>query len=221
MSERVIPKEKLSAYQRWELHSLDSATPPAGVEPAAAAGDAPGASAPPAAEVALPTAEELERIQQQAWQEGYDAGWREGRARGDEAAGRMNALLEALTAALARLDRELERDLLGLSLDLVRHLLRQTLEMRPEAVLPVVREAIATLPQANQVVTLVLHPDDAELVRRDFELDPPLERWRIREDPHLERGGVRVETAHSDIDATLGARWHRLVAALGRDDLKL
>jgi len=34
----------------------------------------------------------------------------------------------------------------------------------------------------------------------------------------MERGGCRIESANSEIDATLDVRWKRIVAALGRDD---
>jgi flagellar assembly protein FliH len=41
--------------------------------------------------------------------------------------------------------------------------------------------------------------------------------WKIFEDAQLARGGARVETAHSQIDATVANRWHRIVAAIGQD----
>lgn len=72
MTVKIIPKEQLTAYQRWELGGLD--TPQ----------DDPPAQAPePATEhepspVALPTAEELERLHQTAWQEAIASAWRRG-----------------------------------------------------------------------------------------------------------------------------------------------
>jgi flagellar assembly protein FliH len=41
--------------------------------------------------------------------------------------------------------------------------------------------------------------------------------WKIFEDARIERGGVRIETANSQIDASLETRWNRVVAALGQD----
>jgi flagellar assembly protein FliH len=33
----------------------------------------------------------------------------------------------------------------------------------------------------------------------------------------MERGGCRIETASNQIDATIGTRWDRITAALGKD----
>ena len=45
----------------------------------------------------------------------------------------------------------------------------------------------------------------------------PGEAWRIQEDPRLERGGCRVETGATEIDANMEDRWQRIVSALGSD----
>ena len=57
-SNKTIPKEQLSAYQRWELSNFDQ----------------------PAEGVKLPSANDIQRIQQQAYQEGFAAGMKDGRA---------------------------------------------------------------------------------------------------------------------------------------------
>ena len=41
--------------------------------------------------------------------------------------------------------------------------------------------------------------------------------WKIFEDARVEHGGARIETATSQIDASLETRWKRVVAALGQD----
>jgi len=38
------------------------------------------------------------------------------------------------------------------------------------------------------------------------------------EDEQIERGGCRVKTEASDVDATLQGRWGKVVATLGRND---
>jgi hypothetical protein len=35
--------------------------------------------------------------------------------------------------------------------------------------------------------------------------------------PHMDRGGCRVETASNQIDATTSTRWQRIAASLGKD----
>ena len=92
---RVIPKEQLTAYQRWELGSFEP-IPVVEAEP-------PPPEPEPVLSVPLPTAEDIERIQQDAWQEGYDLGFTEGRKAGyedgyktgEEHAERLRQLAEA------------------------------------------------------------------------------------------------------------------------------
>lgn len=204
MSSKIIPKEKLSAYQRWELNSFD--------ESAQAEAD-PG--------VALPTAEEIENIHQQAYQaghrEGLAAGYQEGREKAAPELARLAQLMSALDGSLQRFDDDLTQNLLSLSLDIARQMLREALRVRPELVLPVIREAVNSLPHASQHPHLRLHPDDAALVRSLMEDELNHFHWKILEDGRMERGGCLVEAANSEIDATLETRWKRVLAALGRD----
>jgi flagellar assembly protein FliH len=208
MSEsKIIPKEQLTAYQRWELESLHD-------------------SAPKQAELQLPTADEIQQIQQQAWNEGfstgkaegYQAGLRDGRERGMEDSRRMHALFSALDMSLQQFEQKLVNDVLGLTLDISRQILRESLNAKPELVLAVVREAVASLPQSGQPVQLRLHPADALLVRELMPAELAHEPLRIIEDDRLERGGCQVQSPNSELDATLETRWQRLVKSLGRQD---
>jgi len=195
MSEAIIPKEQLPAYQRWEFASFDKRSARGNLD--------------------LPTAEELERIQQQSHEEGYAAGYREGRAQAAQEAQRLHTLLQGIAAALGKLDQTVADELLALALDIARKVLGEALKLRPELVLPVIRDAVRCLPQFDQTVRVVLHPQDAALVRAYMAEHPAAAGWTLVEDASLARGGCRVQTASSDIDATLQSRWQRVVAALG------
>ena len=200
MSDAVIPKEQLTAWQRWELPAFDA------IEEQRVATSA------------LPTAEELEQIHQQARDEGYQAGYAEGSRKAAEEAQRLAGLLDSLTGELQQVDQGIAQDLLSLSLEVARQMLHQTLATRPEVLLEVIRDAISSLPQFNQGAHLVLHPADAELVRANMGEQLNHSGWKIFEDAQMERGGCRVETAHSQIDATLATRWKHVVASIGQDD---
>jgi flagellar assembly protein FliH len=203
LSNRIIPKEQLSAYQRWELTALDESQRAQEVT---------------AERVPLPTAEELQQIQTQAHQEGYAAGHLEGRAKGIADAERMKQVLVGLEAALQQFDQQVAQDVLALALDISRQMLRQALKVKPGLVLAVVREAMNSLPQASSHPHLILNPEDARVVRSFMEADLAHSAWKIQEDSRIERGGCRIESANSEIDATMETRWKRIVAALGRDD---
>lgn len=196
MSSNIIPKEQLSAYQRWELNSLDgSAT----------------------ATVPLPTAEEVENTHRQAYQEGFAAGYQEGKGKVDAELARLEQLMSALGGALNQFDETLTQNLLSLALGVAKQMLREALRVRPELVLPVIREAVNNLPQASQHPHLKLHPEDAALVRSLMADELGHFHWKLIEDSRVERGGCRVETTNSEIDATMENRWKRILVALGSE----
>lgn len=199
MSDVIIQKEQLTAYQRWELPAFDIAK----------------------VADAVPTVAKLEQIQLQAHEEGYNAGYAKGYAEGaqkthDEAQ-RLTVMIGALGKELQQVDQQIAQDLLSLALEIAKQMLQQTLKVKPDLLLGVVREAISELPHFNQHAHLVLHPADAELVRTSMGEQLTHTDWKIFEDAQMERGGCRVETAHSQIDATLATRWKRVVSSIGRD----
>lgn len=209
----VIPKEKLSAYQRWELASFGDDRPGTQQTNEAAAKQA---------------AEQLAKLREQAQQQGYDEGHAEGYAQGRAAgleAGRAEAAREALRmqqvanafgSEVARVDEAIAGDMLDLALDLAKAMLKTALKVRPELVLPIVGEAVRYLPNVQQPALLVLHPHDAELVRSHMADELTKAGWRVSEDPQMEQGGCRIETASNQIDATPAVRWQRIADALGK-----
>lgn len=204
MSIEVIPKEKLTAFERWELGSFDP--PPA---PCQAAVEGVSAS-----DIRLPTAEEVERIHQEAHRSGYAAGYDEGTARARMEALRLHTLAENLEQALRSVDQSVADALLNLALELAQQMVRQALEAKPDHVLDVVREVLQQLFHPH--ATLYLHPEDAVLVRSFLGDQLAHAGHRVFEDEQLTRGGCRAEAGGSQIDATMETRWRRITETLGR-----
>ncbi|RFC41229.1 MAG: flagellar assembly protein FliH [Candidatus Nitrotoga sp. CP45] len=200
MPDTVTPKEQLTAYQRWELPAFDEVK---AVEP------------PP---INLPTAAQIEHIHMQAHEEGYQAGYVEGMKQAGTEAQRIAKMLESLNKELQNVDQQIAQDLLNLALEIAKQMLQQALKIKPELLLSVVHAAIGELPYFNQNAHLVLHSDDAVLLRASMGEQLLHTGWKIFEDNQIERGGCRVETAHSQIDATLPKRWQRVVASIGQDN---
>lgn len=201
MSDAVTPKEQLTAYQRWELPAFDMVKE---------------ADTPPT--IDLPTAAQLEHIHNQAHEEGYQAGYAEGIKQASTEAQRMAKMLESLNKELQQVDQQIAQDLLKLALEIAKQMLQQALKIKPELLLSVVRAAISELPYFNQNAHLVLHTDDAELLRTSMGDQLLHTGWKIFEDNQIERGGCRVETANSQIDATLPKRWQRVVTSIGQNN---
>lgn len=202
-SRAIIPKEQLSAYERWELLDFSAGGKPR------------------LRQEALPTVAAVEQIQAQAREEGFAAGRRDGYAAGAAAAAAeakaIHALLQPLAETLRRLDEEMAQEVLTLALQVAREMIRGALNAKPELVLPVVNEAIRNFDSFNQHPQLILNPADAELVKSQLADQLQHGGWRLREDPLVERGGCRVETHSAEVDATLETRWQRVLAALGQD----
>lgn len=209
-----IPKEQLTAYQRWELAAFDEAER---AEQAAAEAAAQVALEQTVENVPLPTAEDIERIHSEAHAAGYAAGHAEGLAQAQQEAERLQALGDNLAQSLRDLDQTIAEELLAVAVEIASQVLRQSLRLQPELLLPVVREAVAAMPLHHGHPALFLHPGDAELVRRSLGEQLAHNGWRIIEDSSIEAGGCRVESGASEVDATLATRWKRVLEAIGSD----
>ncbi len=168
------------------------------------------------------TAGRLEALQKEAHDEAFRRGYDEGLAAGREELARRTARLDELLGALARpfeeLDETLEKQIVKLSMSVVKQLFRRELRAEPGHVVGVVREALQMLPAASRDISVTLHPDDAALVRDTL---PPTEgarAWSIVEDPLVARGGCKVTTPDSEIDARAESRLNALIASIAGDE---
>jgi flagellar assembly protein FliH len=199
----LIPKEQLSAYQRWEMGSFDA--------PRAQAKETPA------------VAERVRVLSAGARAEGFAAGHREGLEAARREAlveatariGRADQLLQELGEDLNRFDRELAQEVVQLGLAVARKMVGESLKINPDVVRESVEEALRQVTHFRGPVTLAVNPEDAPLVRGYLDTAPPPQVWAVREDPLVAAGGCRVETAAGEVDATLESRWHRITAALG------
>lgn len=207
----ALPKEKQTAYQRWEMASFGDDRPSA------------ASSQTPSPTIAK-FAEQIATAREEAKREGHAAGLAAGRAKGLEE-GRSQALQEKLrlqqiaetfSAEITGANEVIAESLLDLALDLAKAMLKTALDVKPELIAPVVAEAIHYLPTLQQPALLFLHPEDAVLVRNLMGDELAAAGWRIVEE-QMSRGGCRVETASNQIDAGTATRWQRLVAALGKN----
>jgi flagellar assembly protein FliH len=198
----VIPKEKLSAYQRWELHAFD----------------APADARPAAANKVAADAEKVRHIHQHAYDAGRADGLREGAQKSANEALQLKTLLAAIEQHSHEINQRIAHDVLELSLEVARQMVRQALEVRPELIVTLIHDALARAVQPLAAATIALNPADAALVREQLGDELAAAGWRIVEDPKLARGGALLQTAATQIDATVGARWQRLCAALGQSN---
>ncbi len=196
---KIIPKEELGGIENWTVPDVH----PPGQK---------GASARPV------TARQLEELQEQARLEGFEQGRREGLEAGRKdilaRVRDLELLLHSLTRPLEQLDDQVEKELVTLALTVARQLVRRELKADPQEVLGVVREAMAVLPVGARNVQLHLHPEDAAVVRDALSLGGAEHSWKIAEDPVLTRGGCKVTSDSSQIDASVERRLNSVIASV-------
>jgi flagellar assembly protein FliH len=229
MAGGVIPKDKLTSYQRWSIGSLDAKAAPRGQSPVdteitavAAQSAAPGHTELQTTQN-LTSAEEIERIHDEARANGHSLGYREGLETGQqtiattvaETTARFAALLGNLQIALAHLDQHVAEQVLGVALEVAAQVLRGAINTRPELLLPVIREALGALPLHHAHVVLRLNPEDATLIREQIGEQLAQTGAQIIDDPEISSGGCMIVAGASEVDATIETRWKRVLESIG------
>lgn len=174
----------------------------------------------------LLTVDEIERMQNQAYeeayaqghQEGYTQGYNEGHEAKEQALQQQitefQALISTLGEPLKTLDEEVEKELVALAISVATQIIRREIKMDPGQVVGAVRQALKVLPLSSQKISLRLHPEDSEMVRHALSLDEMQIAWNVVEDPLITRGGCQIDTEVSHIDATVENRLASVIATL-------
>lgn len=200
-------KGHLSAYQRWEMTSFNEDVRPKVSQESIAAAKS-----------------EMDKIRQRAQKEGFNKGFEEGHQAGLNAGlNEMQQQLQAITqlgsqfnTSLQQAGSTLSQEVLDLALDLAKAMLKSALEIDPAVVIPIVEQAIASLPVIQQPAQLFLSPKDAALVKSQIGEELARTGWTVVIDPQLQQGDCRVETASNQVNASMSTRWEQLCEALGR-----
>jgi flagellar assembly protein FliH len=175
------------------------------------------------------TVGELEDLERAAWEEAFAQGKEAGLAAArmeietrcadlEQQAGRLNSILDLLATPLKQLDAEMERQLVMLSFTLAKQLVRRELKADPSQVIGIVRDTVSLLPIAARNVRVHLHPEDAALLREKLAETTADRAWSVVEDPVQSRGGCRITTENSQIDARLETRLGAALSSLLGDE---
>ncbi len=222
-----IPKEQLQAYTRWEADDFNApAQPPepqAPQEDLASSAPEPDVQEVSVSHIPLPTAEDVERIHNEAHNEGYEAGYQAGhqealaagQAAVQEQIAQLSALCKGLETALTEMDQQMAESLLACGLEVARQITKATIHVKPEALLTIIREALAALPLHHGPVTLLLNPTEADLVREHLGDQFSHAGWHIQEESEIDPGGCMLRAGSSEVDATAPTRWRRTLEAIG------
>jgi flagellar assembly protein FliH len=163
-----------------------------------------------------PAGPDPDALRREAFEAGYAEGVAAGRARGEAMVAELSALWQAMARPLAEQEETLLRDLTGIALDAAEAILRREL-VRGADVEAVLSEALAQLGDIEGLLEVELHPADVELVNDLLGRRGEPAQWRLKENASLARGGLRLHTPVSYIDASLEQALEELFARLRRE----
>jgi flagellar assembly protein FliH len=234
-----IPKENLTAYERWELPLLDSK-----------GNEVPREEERDVKPLRAGDIEEIRRVAhadglEEGRKEGFEAGHQEGLKAGhveglatgekqgfeqgtekglDETRKDVEAKLERLETLMGELlvpiqrhEDELESALVNLTTVLSRAVLYRELSLDSSQIAAVVKKAMASLPSTSENVRIHVHPDDYQYVgdvAERFEA-----KTSVVEDATIMRGGCKLETRHSLVDFTIEKRFQKAVQDMLSEEL--
>jgi flagellar assembly protein FliH len=143
-------------------------------------------------------AREIVDSTREARAEAVAKGFDEGYARG---AAQWAAAIEAARESVGKAIERSQQQVARLALRVAEKILRQKLETSPEALVPVVDEALRSLQaQPKSRVVLRVHPDDQSVLEphkvRWLARFPGLESLKVVADEELARGSCRIEKRH-------------------------
>lgn len=215
---RIIPAEELGSFDTWRPDALSGHGPsprPTLQERAQAQ------------EPQQPTPADLEQTLAQARKASYEEGYRDGlKALEDfkkshaekmqaQTRSRLEQWLSQLDAQWDEIEPQMAHSLSQAAVRLARQVLRQELQLHPEHVVVLAREAVQAIAHSARRIELMLHPDDVGPVQDALGETLQARGGRIRADPSMTRGGCRVQADIAAVDATLERRWAQAAQTLG------
>ena len=160
---------------------------------------------------------ELLRLSEEAREAGHRVGLQEGL---DGAAGTVQAaeaLLEELTSLRRRLLERSVQDVADAARLVAHRIVGRELLVAAGDVQALVQDVLSTLGEEDEILLVVSPEDDLALreayptLLKRFGRDATL---RIETSPEVSQGGVRVETAHGNVDATVDARFEAFAESI-------
>ncbi len=207
---RFIPGEEIDKIAHWQFSGVDAACTI--MKPQSPAIDEASSS-------------ELNR------QEGYAQGFLEGRAQamleakksidefirvqGQASAVQLAALIGDAQAQLDSAAQEMAQGVLELACELSRQVLRHEVSSNPQALLPVIREAMGVFIEDNRMTRIRLNPLDLDVLAPAVRDEFKHLALMLEADPLISRGGCVMESPVRVVDGQIEKRWLRVVGQLG------
>ncbi|CAM2064535.1 FliH domain-containing protein [Sulfidibacter corallicola] len=160
--------------------------------------------------------EQASHIEREAYEKGLEEGRKTGEIMADQ---QLQQMLNHYHFSLNQLDRardllldQIQLDFLDLVLHAAQKVVKQELKSNPQAILPMIKDALQRLKQRRNI-TIYLHPVDHTFINTVSENER--QNWlgtqvHLEADPQLTRGGFRIETAAGELDARIETQFMQL-----------
>jgi len=167
-------------------------------------------------EASIPTANDIDQWRAQAEEEGYQQGLVRAQQEARELQQQLLHLIDFFEHPLQALNEDIEHQLTQLAVTLAQQLVRRELKVEPGEIIGLIRDSVQLLPGMQRNISIVLHPEDAQLVRNALSIETSDEEhnWKLVEDPMITRGGCEINAPPSAINATLENRLSELAASV-------
>jgi len=163
--------------------------------------------------------QEAQSLRDQGYQRGIDDGMAKGEAAYLDAVQSVFGIVSEINQATLAHFQHQEQVVVAMAMAIAEKVLHTHLDQQPDAIRPIIEDAIRRITDKNRVIIKV-HPDDASVARqhRDALLTalPDIRSLEVTEDPNQDRGGCIIETQLGFIDASLKTKLDTLRRILGR-----
>jgi flagellar assembly protein FliH len=172
---------------------------------------------------------QAEMIREQARQQGWEQGYRNGHAQAEkemwetlglfthEMRQQVERFLKTLQQEAEHYFAGLENQMLDLTLQIARKVVKEEVKQNPETVCNVIRDALRRV-HGFGMIRIRVHPHDlaaARTGRTDFlNIVEGLQGIEITEDRRVEQGSCVIETEHGTIDARLSVQMDEIEQTL-------
>jgi flagellar assembly protein FliH len=157
----------------------------------------------------------LESAYQRGLSEGFSAGTEHITRESSSMANRIDSLLTSMQSQFEAFDKDVADAVLGLAFSLARQVVRSELDLRPELVATSVKDALQSLSLKAAFPSIYVNPDDVNLIKSVLGEELSMRGCRIIADNTISRGGCRLESDTSTVDATIESRWERALNNMG------
>ncbi|MEW6989372.1 flagellar assembly protein FliH [Colwelliaceae bacterium 6441] len=143
----------------------------------------------------------------QGHEEGLANGLEEGQQQIKELTDNWSELTEQLHQPLAVVEKNIEQQLLQLTVQLTEAITLQEAKTNPDIILSAIAQGMKSLPSQDAQTQILLHPEDITIIEQQFSEQHIQEQgWRLVPSPQLAQGSCQIENSTSNIDLSIKSR---------------